>query len=226
MAKKPVTEKPEVTEKSLFPEKLGKLEFLTLEQAKKLTLKERRFVQEYLACHSPRKALERSMAVPNSSTLPTRSLHHRAKEMMQKPLIREAIDEGVRWQIANFGHIQERVVRELLQLSTSNIADFCLFGDDGEINTDFTLATYEQLAAVQEITVDSYMEGKGDEARPVKRVRFKLYDKKAPLELLGRRFQMWTDRIEHGGLIKVEGGLPDGQEPTDNNSSDSSSGSD
>ena len=43
------------------------------------------------------------------------------------------------------------------------------------------------------------MDGRGEDARDVKRTRFKLADKKAALESIGRHLGMFTDKIKVGG---------------------------
>jgi hypothetical protein len=58
------------------------------------------------------------------------------------------------------------------------------------------------------VTIEQFMDGKGADARPVRRIKFKLHDKKGPLEMLGRRFAAFPTRLEHsgphGGPIKVD----------------------
>jgi len=49
------------------------------------------------------------------------------------------------------------------------------------------------------VTVKDYVEGRGEDAREVKRVRFKLADKRAALVDLGRHLGMFVDRHEHSG---------------------------
>jgi hypothetical protein len=46
---------------------------------------------------------------------------------------------------------------------------------------DLSKATRDQLAAVTEIVTESYVDGCGEDARTVKRVRIKLADKRAAL---------------------------------------------
>ena len=49
------------------------------------------------------------------------------------------------------------------------------------------------------LVVDEYMDGRGEDARDIKRTRFKLADKKAALESIGRHLGMFTDKIKVGG---------------------------
>jgi hypothetical protein len=51
------------------------------------------------------------------------------------------------------------------------------------------------MAAVQEITVEEYVNGRGEDARVVRRTKFKLHDKRAALVDLGR----------HVGLFPKDG---------------------
>src|SRR5262249_46146979 len=43
----------------------------------------------------------------------------------------------------------------------------------------------------------------GDQAREVKRIRFKLADKRGPLELLGKHLKLWVERTENLDLNRL-----------------------
>lgn len=98
-----------------------------------------------------------------------------------------------------------RVLAELGKLGFSNMADFVTIGQDGLPFVDFTHLTRDQKAAIQEITVETRMEtvvnAEGvKEAAPVRKVRFKLVDKRAALADIGKHLGMFIDRHEHGGV--------------------------
>lgn len=56
------------------------------------------------------------------------------------------------------------------------------------------------------MTVETFMDGKGDDAREVKRVKFKLADKRGALVELGRHHGIFKDKqeLEHGGKVALE----------------------
>lgn len=54
----------------------------------------------------------------------------------------------------------------------------------------------EQAAALQEVTVDEYKEGRGEGAKQVKRVKLKLCDKRQSLVDIGKHLGMFIDRHE------------------------------
>jgi phage terminase small subunit len=79
------------------------------------------------------------------------------------------------------------------------MADYMRATDGGDPYLDFSALSRDQAAALQEVTVDRYTEGHGEDKRDVKRVKFKLADKRAALVDLGRHLGIFVDRHEHSG---------------------------
>ena len=90
----------------------------------------------------------------------------------------------------------EKVLSELSRMGFSNFLDYVNITEEGDTFVDLSGLTQEQAAAIQEVTVDEYMEGKGKDARKVKRTRLKLVDKIRSLDLLGRHLKLFTEKIE------------------------------
>jgi phage terminase small subunit len=89
----------------------------------------------------------------------------------------------------------EKVLAELAKIGFSNMYDYIkVYGSDPSI--DFSSLTREQAAAIQEVTIEEYTEGRGEEKRDIKRTRFKLADKRGSLELLGKYLKLFTDKVE------------------------------
>jgi phage terminase small subunit len=104
-------------------------------------------------------------------------------------------------------------LRELARLGFSNMLDYMRVGDDGDPYLDFSDLTREQAAAIAEVTVEDFKDGRGEDARDVRKIKFKLADKKAPLELLGRHVGLkFASRHEHTGK---DGGPIETKEITD-----------
>ena len=94
----------------------------------------------------------------------------------------------------------EKVLAELSRVGFSNILDYLKITDEGDAYVDLSRLTREKAGAVLEITVDEYTEGRGKDARKVKRTKFKLADKIRALELLGKYLKLFTERVEVTGL--------------------------
>jgi phage terminase small subunit len=92
-----------------------------------------------------------------------------------------------------------RVLEEMCKLAFANMADYFQVGTDGAPRLDWGSLTRDQKAALQEVTVDVFADGRGDDAREVKRVKFRLADKRAVLVDLGRHFGLFKEKVEHSG---------------------------
>lgn len=94
---------------------------------------------------------------------------------------------------------KEAVLSELAKIGFANMLDYVKVQTDGSAFVDLSALTRDQAAAIQEVVVDEYKEGAGEDARDVKRIRFKLADKKGALVDIGKHFGMFIDRKEVGG---------------------------
>jgi phage terminase small subunit len=86
------------------------------------------------------------------------------------------------------------VAAELAKIGFANMADYFFPGDDGDPHLDFSRLTREQTAALCEVTVEEFKEGRGKDARDVRRVKFKLADKRAALVDLAKMNGWIVDR--------------------------------
>jgi phage terminase small subunit len=97
----------------------------------------------------------------------------------------------------------QEVLAELSKLGRANMQDFVVGGDDtADVIESLQALPREHAAAIQELTIDTYMEGKGDDAREVKRVKLKLHDKKGSLAELRRHLE--PVKHEHSGTLTLE----------------------
>ena len=92
---------------------------------------------------------------------------------------------------------KERVAVELGRIGFANMMDYMRVGPSGDPVLDFSKLTREQAAALIEVTVDDYLEGRGKEAREVLKVKFKLADKRAALLDIAKLFGWIVERREN-----------------------------
>ena len=161
--------------------------------------KQQRFVDEYLVDRNATQAAIRAGYSAKTATVI-------GAENLTKPNIQEAIKLGEA-EIAERTKItQDMVIKELAKIGFSNMLDYITITNGGDPVTDFSALTRDQAAAISEITVEEYTEGRGDDARNVKRTKFKLSDKRSALVDMGRHLGMFKDKVEitgaNGGPIQ------------------------
>jgi len=159
---------------------------------KKLTPKQQRFADEYLVDLNATQAAIRA-------GYSKKTAGQQGERLLRNVEIQEAVSKRQRKIQEKTEITQERVLAELSKLAFSNLADFFTVQPDGTAYVDLSELTREQAAALTEIQVDEYTEGRGEECREVKKVKIKVADKTKNLELIGKFLGMFKDRIEHTG---------------------------
>jgi hypothetical protein len=78
------------------------------------------------------------------------------------------------------------------------MADYMKSTPEGDPYLDFSA-----LTRLSEVTVEYFVDRRGEDARAVKRVKFKLNDKHAALVDLGRHLGLFETKRKHDGTIEV-----------------------
>lgn len=151
-----------------------------------LTDKQRRFVEEYVVDFNATQAAKRA-------GYSVRSAHDTGRENLRKPEIQAAIAARANRLAQKAEITAQRVLEELAKLGFANMRDYIRVTEQGEPVVDLSALTRDQAAAIQEVTVEDYLDGRGDDAREVRRVRFKLAGKEGPLEKLGKYLGLFGD---------------------------------
>ena len=100
--------------------------------------------------------------------------------------------------IERSGITRERVANELGRIGFANMMDYMRIDPaTGEPRIDWSDLTREQAAALTEVTVDDYLGGRGAELREVRKVKFKLGDKRAALMDIAKLFGWVVEKREN-----------------------------
>jgi phage terminase small subunit len=159
-----------------------------------MTPKQERFVEEYLVdLNATQAAIRAGYSADTARQI--------ASENLSKPAIADAIAERRAALSEATALTAERVLRELSLIGFANMQDYMRVGPDGDPYLNFSGLSRDQAAALVEVTVEDFKEGRGEAARDVRRVKFKLADKRAALVDLGKHLKLFSDRIEHTGEV-------------------------
>lgn len=170
-------------------------------KAAKLTPKQQKFIAEYLIdLNATQAAIRAGYSKKTANRI--------ASETLSKPLVAAEVAFRQAKRADKLEITAEAVVAELAKLGFCNMQDYMRAGANGDPYLDFSALTRDQAAALSEVTVDDYVEGRGEDAREVKRVKFKLADKRAALVDLGRHLGLFKERVEltgkDGGPIETK----------------------
>ncbi len=158
-----------------------------------LNARQQKFVQEYQIDQVATQAAIRAGYSAGTA-------HVQGSRLLSNVKVREAIAKAQAKAAAKVEVTVERVVNELAKIAFANMQDYMAATPGGDPYLDFSKLTRDQAAALAEVTVEDFVDGRGEDARAVKRVKFKLHDKRAALVDLGRHLGMFQDGNQAVGV--------------------------
>lgn len=160
--------------------------------SKKLTPRQHRFVQEYLIDLNATQAAIRA-------GYSKKTAYSQGQRLLKHVDVAAAIQKAQAVLSESIGITVENVAKELALLGFADMGTYIKL-DAGEttVRLDWTDLPKGATRCIQEITQEEHTGGKGHEVGQIRRTKFKLYDKKGSLELLGRHLGMFNDKINLG----------------------------
>ncbi len=157
--------------------------------AAQLNPRQQRFVAEYLIdLNATQAAIRAGYSAKTAQPASARLLSH--------VIVEAAIAKGRAKQELRAEVRGDDVIRELVKIGFANMADYVRITPSGDPAVDLGNLTRDQFAAVGEITIEDFTDSRGEDKRDVRRVKFKLADKRGALVDLGRHFALFTDKVE------------------------------
>jgi phage terminase small subunit len=180
----------------------------------KLSEKELTFCYEYIAhrFNGTRAAIAAGYS--------EKTAKEQAYDILTRPHIKAKIKELSQKHLQKINYNAESVLNELAILGFNTMKDFVDEDENGNVVLKSLNDIGDNARAIQQLemtnTTRSYKES--DEVEKEQKIKFKLYDKKASLELIGKNLQLFTDKFKFDGKIEnaVQIFIPDnGRNKTD-----------
>lgn len=158
-----------------------------------LTLKQARFVEEYLIDLNATQAAIRAGYSPKMA-------YSIGEENTKKPEVKAAIDKVLAERSKRTGVSADRVILEYAKIAFSDMRNFAEWGPSG-----ITLKSCDDLSPDDSACIAELSE---TETKDGGSIRFKLHDKKGALDSLAKHLGMFTDKLEltgkDGGPVEIE----------------------
>jgi phage terminase small subunit len=124
-----------------------------------------------------------------------KTAHSMAYTFLAKPSVQELMRQRKAELIEEHELSLHTVLKRFSNVAGSSMEHFTRLTSEGDRVVDLSNCTTEQLAAIQELIVDSYVEREGEEdERVVKRVRIKLYSAMDANDKLARILGAYTGK--------------------------------
>lgn len=104
-------------------------------------------------------------------------------QVLKRPRVRKLIDKLLAARASRLEVKADRVLEEIQRLAFSDIRNYIRV-QDGDAYVDLSRMTADDSAAIKEIIVEEYKDGRGEDARDVKRTTLRLHAKMPALEKL------------------------------------------
>jgi len=150
--------------------------------------KQQFFVREYLVDMNATQAYLRAGYKVSESVAAVNALN-----LLRKPKIAKAVNDVLNRRIKKLDISNDTVLQEIAKMAFGNMLDYIKIQTDGTAHVDLSKLTREQAAAIQELSFEEGIEIGENGVKPVKKVKFKLSDKKGSLELLAKYLKLFNE---------------------------------
>jgi phage terminase small subunit len=146
-----------------------------------------RFAREYIVDFNATAAAKRAGYVSKSS-------QQYGSKLLKDPRVKKFVEDYKRELLEDIGMDARAVLMEVVKVAKASIADFTRLNDDGDLVIDFSKTDPSQLAAIQSVEIEMYVDGKGENARPVKRTKVRQHNKMEALGYLLKHYGLLIER--------------------------------
>ena len=128
-----------------------------------------------------------------------------ASILKSKQVVQDEIDRRQTENRRRLTKTSDDVVMALSKLAFSGMSSFVKVGSTGHPYVTMEDCTKEDLDLLQEITVESYMEGDGEDAQMVKKMKIKLYSRLDALKVMAQYFGLLNGKNANEDMDRMAG---------------------
>lgn len=158
-------------------------------EAKTLNARQEAFCQSYARCANATKAAKEAGYSDRTSYAQGHRLLKDAEIEARIAAIR-----AERWKALHMS--DDELLAEAAKIGRFNLGRMIHITDQGEPYIDLSKATEDDMAALAEVSIEDFVDGRGDDARDVRRVKVKAPSKLAAISLLMKHRGLLTDKLE------------------------------
>lgn len=148
------------------------------------TQRDHEFVRHYLKMQNGTRA-----AI--AAGFPPASAHVTASRLLKNTKVLTLIEQA-RQKMRERTEISiEKLVTELARIGFANMEDFIRIDGEGQPHIDLSDVSTDDMAAIQEITTETFMEGPEEMQREVRRTKIKLHPKLDALEKIAKHLGLY-----------------------------------
>ena len=169
---------------------------MTAEAPPKLHPMMQRFVIEYPKDLNGKRAAERAGYSPKTA-------YSQAGRLLKRVDVQAAIQAEQAARAKRLEITADAVVREFAILGFADMRNYLRFDNKGQVYLDWANMPETATKAIAEITQEEYVEGKDEDARVIRKTKFKLHDKVRALENLAKHLGLFP-KEPSGGTPPVQ----------------------
>lgn len=159
-------------------------------------------LQHETFCHEFLKDFNATRSAIAAGYKDSKSTRSSASEILARPDIQRRVHELHLQRVNEILINEQTILRELLRIATSDLG--LIFNPEGGIKPIHEIPE-EVRRAMSGIDVEEIWEGRGEDryqSGVIKKVKF--WDKPKAIELLGKKLQIWVERLEVNHTVTLE----------------------
>jgi phage terminase small subunit len=156
--------------------------------------KRRRFVEEYAVDWNATQAAIRA-------GYSAKTAQQQGSRLLLNVVVQEALGEIMQERAERCKVTVDDAIAELTKLGFANMLDYMRIGEDGDPFVDLSALTKAKAAGLIEFTCEDFKDGRGEDARDVRRVKIKMTDKVRPLTEIIKHLKGDTGKVGDDGIL-------------------------